>query len=309
MVALLCLVVVAFAAATIDTTTNEGTGFGSLGPADNTGGQDEQSNEERQNNGTNPSPLDLDLGGSGAPLTVCVEWLTTAQVQLALLAGLTVVVGGVQYFRDWMAALGTFILIAYPGGIVYFLLTSCRTNQGLLDLGGATESSQSEGGGLVGGETAVPQPSLSTQLLLVGLFLLLVVVAAIVLTSDHDQRTEDTNDQQADINEEVADMAAIGAAAGRAADRLEYDGEFENEIYRAWAEMTESLTVEHPESSTPAEFATAAVEAGMTEDDVERLTELFAGVRYGDASVTEEREQEAIDILRRIESAYGDESA
>jgi len=81
----------------------------------------------------------------------------------------------------------------------------------------------------------------------------------------------------------------------------------ENEVYRAWREMTGHLDVENPESSTPAEFAAAAESVGMDDAHVAELTDLFREVRYGGAAATDDREQRAIDALRAIESTYGGE--
>jgi len=80
-------------------------------------------------------------------------------------------------------------------------------------------------------------------------------------------------------------------------------------VYRAWAEMTAELEVDRPESSTPGEFATVAVDAGMAPEDVDRLTELFEEVRYGGHAPTDDREQAAVETLRRIESRYSDEGS
>nr|WP_303647699.1 DUF4129 domain-containing protein [Haloarchaeobius sp. HME9146] len=99
-------------------------------------------------------------------------------------------------------------------------------------------------------------------------------------------------------------MAAIGAAAGRAADRLETSTAVDNEVYRAWREMTTHLDVPEPESSTPAEFAEAAIAAGMTREQVTELTALFEEVRYGGEDPTTDRESRAIEALRAIESAH-----
>jgi hypothetical protein len=44
----------------------------------------------------------------------------------------------------------------------------------------------------------------------------------------------------------------------------------------------------------------------MDRADVERLTRLFADVRYGGADPTAEREAAAVETLRSIEAAYGD---
>ena len=49
---------------------------------------------------------------------------------------------------------------------------------------------------------------------------------------------------------------------------------------------------------------TTAVEAGMAREDVDRLTSLFEEVRYGGESPTEEREEQALEALRRIEDEY-----
>nr|WP_303647825.1 DUF4129 domain-containing protein [Haloarchaeobius amylolyticus] len=99
-------------------------------------------------------------------------------------------------------------------------------------------------------------------------------------------------------------MAAVGAAAGRAADRLEDTTAVDNEVYRAWREMTTHLDVPDPQSSTPAEFAEAAVAAGMTREQVDELTALFEEVRYGGEAPTSDRETRAIDALRAIEAAH-----
>ncbi|MFT4891934.1 MAG: hypothetical protein ACI9YT_002871, partial [Halobacteriales archaeon] len=62
-----------------------------------------------------------------------------------------------------------------------------------------------------------------------------------------------------------------------------------------------------PQSSTPGEFATEAIDAGMAPEDVNRLTELFEAVRYGGREPTEKRERTAIETLRRIEDQYADD--
>jgi hypothetical protein len=80
-----------------------------------------------------------------------------------------------------------------------------------------------------------------------------------------------------------------------------------NEIYRAWLEMTRHLAVDRPRSSTPTEFAEAAVDAGMAREDVRELTDLFELVRYGGEAPTPDRVDRARDALRRIERTYGGE--
>lgn len=101
------------------------------------------------------------------------------------------------------------------------------------------------------------------------------------------------------------DAAAIADAAGRAADRLE-DSAADNDVYRAWREMTELLDVDRPEATTPRQFADAAVDAGMDPTDVEELTRLFEDVRYGETEPTAELNERAKTVFRRIESEYGE---
>jgi len=104
------------------------------------------------------------------------------------------------------------------------------------------------------------------------------------------------------------DLNAVGEAAGAAADRIETQADVSNEVYRAWVEMTRHLDVAHPDATTAEEFAEVAVDAGMRAADVERLTDLFRDVRYGGAD-PETRADDAVATLRRIEDAYGEDSA
>lgn len=307
--ALLCLAVLAFAAATLDSTTNPNAdlGFGS-GPGDQPGSagtptpDDPGSDDEGR-------PSIIDAGG-GAP-RICVEWLTRPLVQAGLVFGLVGVFLVGRWYDDELFGLALAFLVGYPGFFAYLLLTSCRTgSSGLLPAFTRPGSpTREDAGGLLGGQGTVASPTVMTQLLLVLVVGLLGVVAVLVLTGDHEQLlADDEAEPEApdDAEEPGARVAAIGEAAGRAADRIEREGEFENEVYRAWAEMTEPLSVEHPESSTPGEFAEAAIDAGMDPGDVDRLTALFAEVRYGGADPTPEREAAAVETLRRIEAEYAD---
>ena len=104
----------------------------------------------------------------------------------------------------------------------------------------------------------------------------------------------------------ASDVAAVGRAAGRAADRIEATENVDNAVFRAWREMTDGLDVANPDASTPAEFAAAAVDAGMEREDVTELTGLFEAVRYGGLDATDDRERRAADALRSIERTYAD---
>ncbi len=314
--ALLCVAVIAFAAATLDSTTNPNPAIGSgyFGADEDLGGErtptDDPSGDSEEGR---DSPLDLDTE-PGSPFQFCVQWLQQPLVQALLVFGLVGVFAVGRWLDDAATGLAVVFILGYPGFFLYLLFTSCQTGSrgflGLSDQGRPAE----EGGGLMGGQTTIAPPSLSTKLLLLLVVGTLVAVAALVLTGNHDQRDEQvTGDEEEEEPEPepATDVGAIGAAAGRAADRIEETDEFENEVYRAWAAMTDHLAVDHPESSTPAEFATAATAAGMDADDVARLTGIFEDVRYGGEEPTAEREEAAVETLRRIESTYaadGDES-
>ena len=305
--AVLCVAVIAFAAATLDSTTNPSAsaGAGYAGVDDELGGERTPA-EESTGDSRSPrdSLLDLDTD-PGTPFRFCQPWLKQPLVQLLLLFGVLGIFSVGRWLDDAATGLAAVFVVGYPGFFLYLLFTTCRTDPGLLAFADGGRPAQ-EGGGLFGGEATVAPPSFSTAALLVLVVATLVAVAALVLTGNHDQReeTERTGGEDDPEPESSADVRAVGATAGRAADRIEESDEFENGVYRAWAAMTDHLAVDRPESSTPAEFATAATAAGMDPADVARLTDLFEEVRYGGQAPTAERERAAVETLRRIESTY-----
>ncbi|ELZ30495.1 hypothetical protein C475_00085 [Halosimplex carlsbadense 2-9-1] len=309
---MLCVAVIAFAAATLDSTTDPSAsaGAGYTGPVDELGG-DRTPAEESTGDSRNQrdSLFDLDFE-RGSPFQFCQPWLKQPLVQLLLLFGIVGVFSAGRWLDDAATGLAAVFVVGYPGFFLYLLFTTCRTDRGLLSLGDSGRPAQ-EGGGLFGGEATVAPPSFSTTALLVLVVATLVAVAALVLTGNHDQREEHEagGDEDDPEPEPPADMRAVGAAAGRAADRIEETDAFENEVYRAWAAMTDHLAVDRPESSTPAEFAAAATAAGMDPADVARLTDVFEEVRYGGEEPTAERERAAVETLRRIEATYADADA
>ena len=146
------------------------------------------------------------------------------------------------------------------------------------------------------------EPSVPT----IVLYLLLLLAALITVLSVVTMRNRTGEEESEDADDGTDSSAAVGRAAGRAADRLERTVDVDNEVYRAWREMTTLLDVERPESSTPGEFAAAAVDAGLSQSDVSELTRLFEAVRYGDRD-PEGREEPALAVFRRIEAEYAEE--
>jgi hypothetical protein len=161
------------------------------------------------------------------------------------------------------------------------------------------------GGGSSSGSNATRR-SPPSQLLLVVFGLALVGAVLAVFRST---REGEDDDSRGESSRGGAGAAAVGRAAGRAAERLDEEATVDNEVYRTWREMTERLDVDDPDTSTPGEFADAAVEAGLGREDVDELTRLFEDVRYGAERAADDHERRAVAVFRRIEERYaGDES-
>lgn len=208
---------------------------------------------------------------------------------------------------------GLTAVLAVAGVVVVGFLSigDARITQELLDsletLGLGTGSAPPDASGGTGAPSAGGGDASGTggtvlTLALLGTFLALVGAGAVVVGRMLRSPAEEA---QAEAESAPADVAR---AAGRAADHLE-DRRLENPVYRAWAEMIESVGVADPETTTPAAFARAAVRAGLDPADVDELTDLFREVRYGDADLTEDRIERATAALRRIEAAQDGDGA
>lgn len=171
------------------------------------------------------------------------------------------------------------------------------------------------GGGLLGEGISLLSDTVdssdSTMFPAASIELFVVIVIGIVLVGSVLWLTKESSGrksiEETDGTSDAAERRSIGRAAGVAADRIVGNAAVDNEVYRAWVTMTDLLDVPNPDTSTPADFAAAAVDAGMDREDVEELTALFRAVRYGPGEATPNREQRAVDALRRIESTYGPE--
>ncbi|WP_435126985.1 DUF4129 domain-containing protein [Halobaculum sp. D14] len=299
--ALLAVLALAAAAATLDsaTATQNSGGFGAGAADDRTGVGDD----------TGAVELGGASGGTGGglSLSLCLPFLTKWWVQTLLLLAVFAAFAGL--YRSMGSAVLSGLTVAslsLPFAILYVVLTSCGSAPTRFGVPGAAGGNVSlgSGGGSAGMNAA--GEAVSTPTALVGLLLLVAIVGSVALLflSTTDSDDPDVADEEPGLPEPER-AAAVGAAAGAAADRLEADADLENEVYRAWRELTAHLDVDGPDSSTPGEFAAAAVDAGMNPDDVSAITDLFEQVRYGDAEPTPERERRAVDALRSIEETYG----
>ncbi|MYL16828.1 DUF4129 domain-containing protein [Halorubrum terrestre] len=304
-VALLALVALGVAAATLNTAVDTGSGgFGG-------GGGDAPSvgSDTGDPGVLSPSGEASEFSASG----LCFPFLREPPAVLALLAGLTLM-AGITY-RDTaspFASVAVAAVMGAPIGVLFWVLSTCRSvaqsisislgtggnGTGLLPGGAA-------GGGFGSGEGAASAPQILFALVVVAA--VIASVAALLLAGGDDGAGGDAGGRPEEADEEPPALDAIGRTAGEAADRIE-SSDADNEVYRAWRDMTDVLDVERPASSTPAEFATAAVDAGVDEEPVTALTEVFERVRYGGEDATDDRERRAVEALRRIEERHGGDS-
>lgn len=141
-------------------------------------------------------------------------------------------------------------------------------------------------------------PWLRTLLVATGALLALAVVLRSLRGAERAEHLDSVDDAPPADPE-----AAVADAAGQAAERLlaDADASVENEVYRAWREMTRAVDVDAPASSTPREFADAAVASGLDPGDVETLTALFEEVRYGGTRVTDQHREAVAAALEGVE--------
>lgn len=309
--AVLAVVAIALAAGILGSTVEVG---GSSGLSSGSGGDSGDSGQSGglfENNESSQATQSLPINFPQQQISPCVSAANNPAILLGLGAAYLLVGSVVARLRTKLLGITVVMIAVYVTVIGALLLTiGCNPPDLSFDGGGglgAGEGEETEGGeGGTGGDDADgPEtiPAVLTVALLAGA---LIGVLGVFYLSGRDDEESPTAEEA--TSESESDRAAIGRAAGRAADELESAEGLGNAVYRAWAEMTAPLPVEHPESSTPAEFATAAVEAGMPRDEVTEVTALFEEVRYGGSEPSAGQEQRAVEALRRIEAAYaGDE--
>ncbi|WP_459190697.1 DUF4129 domain-containing protein [Halosimplex sp. J119] len=300
-VAILCIAGIGMIAATVDSAQSIG--------GDGGGGIIEQPDEGGQSGQENPGGPGEFEGGNPADnpernvleISACIEFLDSMLGTLLVVVGFLGAIGLVYYRFSFSAALLTSWALLPPVALVYFLGTNCAT----------TGPTRGPGGGsnpIPGGDTAPVSPLTNVPSWAIGLVVGLVLVGAVGLLYRSMGEEEIVVVEDEDIDD-GPDLDQFAEAAGRAADRIEeHNADVDNAVYRAWVEMTDLLDVDDPEMYTPGEFAETAIALGMAEDHVRELTRLFNEVRYGGRDAAD-REDQALDILRNIESEYsGDES-
>ncbi|WP_435195931.1 DUF4129 domain-containing protein [Natronomonas sp. EA1] len=286
-VALLAVLALSAAAATLDSTpTGEGGSGVSDGDATGIG-----SDSSFSLGGLDPADT-----SDASDLFRYLLYLVLAIVAVAGLLGLY------QFYEEYGFRGVVVVLLAGSVMLVFIYLVFAQSAGEFAQNGSGGIGSEGTpalpGGGESGGDQqGVPtaDPPAAFGLLLV----LAVVGAGLVLfraTGDEEAVPDPPTESGSGDPEQLARVA------GEAADRIVRGAVVDNEIYRAWREMTDLLDVPNPNASTPTEFAEAAVDAGLDPADVAELTALFEAVRYGGADPSAERERRAVDCLRRIEA-------
>jgi hypothetical protein len=210
-------------------------------------------------------------------------------------------------WRSLLPIVPIIVVLALLLFVFYYVLDSSSNRQpGQSGFLGNDELSLPSGGSLNGVTEITPTPNEVSTIVFALLGVTILVAAIILLRATGDDPLlggADSKPNESATPSPTVESAAVGEAAGRAADRIETDTPLSNAIYSAWKEMTTHLDLSR-ETSTPGEFAEAAVASGMARDDVDELTELFEATRYGGIDASDEREQRAIAALRRIEREY-----
>jgi hypothetical protein len=307
-IALLCVLAVSLAAATLVNPQSPGGGGsgGGIGLLDPGGSENESasdaSGEDANSSVAGQEPFSLN--------GICITFLTTP----TFLFGAVLVFAGVFWGLKRRRSLPYAFAVTFPMVMLlvvpYLLVTNCGGSPP--ETGGDLIPPLPDGGADVPSSGTGTNPSATDTLLSPPVLLLVLIVVAVVLaffvyraSGGEDVEPEEPA-PEAEVVEEDASLAAVGAAAGAAADRIEEAADVDNEVYRAWQEMTTHIDVRNPDASTPAEFAAAASDAGMDNRHVDTLTALFRDVRYGGEAPTEDREQRAVEALRAIEDRYAD---
>jgi len=285
MLALLGVVAIALTARTLPTARQQrqrgGGGSGGSGSGDG-GGLPAQS--------TDPLPQLLDL-----------PFLTELITVLGIVLALVVLVALFRHRRHFFRVAVAVLIISFVLAALLQVAPFDPFPEPASSAATPVANASTGGGGSASG-TADGPSLLSVALLAVaGLVVLGTAVAANrrVRTADSDSTTE--------TESTAGGATAVGRAAGRAADRLEETADLDNEVYRAFREMTVPLDVTDPETTTAREFERAAVEAGMVRADVTALTDLFERARYDEYEVDAADEQRAVELLRRIEDRYAED--
>ncbi len=243
---------------------------------------------------TNTEPITID--GSNTLLTAVLEVVFA----LLLVVGCCLLV--ITLYREGLRSLVGPVVIAIVALVVVgvlLLLGGSSSQPGSPSTAGPTATTPGGSGGMGGGSgsaTALPEP-----LLVAGVVLAVVVVAFVFILYGADRfgsRPILTSSGHSDSDSTASTVT--DSSEPQSAAEYTPNPTAENAITEAWKSMATELALPL-ETTTPREFAAAAIEAGMDPAAVETLTALFEATRYGTESATPARERRAIEARRRID--------
>ncbi|WP_436909176.1 DUF4129 domain-containing protein [Halosimplex marinum] len=292
-VVVLCVVALALTASTLSATSSNQRG---AGEGESVGATDDPLGQQTPTNGSAPDAPGL----PGEWVAGLIAAAVILAVPAALLVGRANALGVAAAVVAFVVLLGLYLFLSgtFDGSSMGQSLPNVSGSPlgGGGDMGSADESAA---------DNARDLPSLVT-FGVVGFAL----VAALGLIYYASASVDASVDPAPPAEPDAPDREAVGAAAARAAERIDdHSGDAENAVYEAWVEMTGALDVADPATSTPGEFAAAATGAGMDADRVSELTDLFERVRYGSEPVTADHERRAVETLRAIQAAHADVDA
>lgn len=236
---------------------------------------------------------------SGEPLRVTtVPWIGEVVLFVLVVSILLIIAYVGVYRKEYRPLLATIIVLSLAVFVILEVFTTSTADATpILDLIALLADGTA---GDTGPRLFSDGPGSLVVLLLATLVVLAIVIGRSRWLSGSHSESPGGDDERADT-----DTEAIAQVAGRMADRMESTTGFENDVFRAWREMTRLLAVGRAESMTPGEFAREAIAVGMQPRDVQDLTRLFEDVRYGGYQPTGDREERARRLFRRIEETYG----
>lgn len=295
LIGIICVVAIVLAAATLTTAVDVN---GGLGSGDGVGGDIGNDN----GGGSDSDPDDRAGGAAGEPLfgDLCVEVTLHPLVTIAVFGGL-LAVGLLLWIKTGLlAATAITALIAVPVLLIMALLTA-----GCADVTPAEETADSVGDAIssLGGNEGLSgngdgfgvDVTLPTIVLVVGLLLGGAALLLAVRTSSLSSEEDDDLDP--------ADPTELGFSSTderSLVDPLDEELDPDNPVYQAWAEMAQAVAPDSATPMTPSDYAQVAIDDGLDQESVLELTHQFQVVRYGTATVTEQRKNAATDALQQL---------
>ena len=247
-------------------------------------------------------------GDGGAPIDLCVEPLAEIPPGVLLL-GFVLVGGSLSYALAGPAVAVTVVTIGFWTLVVAILLLTGGCPSGGMEpstvLPSEAELTSDEEGLIDEGGNGDTQPISVPSIILLAAVAVGVLGVVLGLRDSEGSTTTEDSEESAGASRPVAGQQRKQLAAAATPQR---DLPPENTIYQAWTAFTTSLAVSNPQTTTPAEYARIAADAGYDTRAVRELTGIFQAVRYDVVEPTPERSADAVEALRVIAQSVDDET-